>query len=243
MLRNRCLLFIFIIAASLPVFSQRTLTIRSTDTRVQVEKVADSSFVFLYPELMDAVIVTKDGRTSQAKLNYSMLLDEMHMQTRRGIQAVETNNLKNLEIGSATFIHRGEEGYFEVLSEGRFPLLMKRQIRVSAMPVRRGAYGGTDYTSAIDLAASIATNSGGDFNREIFLDNPSGQEMDITLRYSDYFVIEKSGQLIRLNNQRQLLRDFPEYRNELRDFIRSENINFSNQQDLVKLVNFMEEMK
>jgi len=242
MLRIHFILFIFIVATSLPALAQRTQTIRSTDTRVQVEKVADSTLVFLYPDLVDAMVTLKDGRTSQVKLNYSILLDEMHMQTRRGIEAVETRDLKKMEIGEATFIHRGEEGYFEVLADGRFPLFMKRQIRVSAMPVRRGAYGGTDYTSAIDLAASIATNSGGDFNREIFLDNPSGQEMDITLRYNDYFVIEKSGKLISVNNQRQLLRDFPEYRNELRDFVRSENINFSNRQDLMKLVKFMENL-
>lgn len=240
MIRIRYILFIFIIAASLPAFAQRTQTIRSTDTRVQVEKIADSTLVFLYPNLMDAVVSLRDGRSSQAKINYSILLDEMQMQTRRGIVAVETRDLKKLVVGEATFIHHGVEGYLEVLSEGSFPLFLKRQIRVSAMPVRRGAYGGTDYTSAIDLAASIATNSGGDFNREIFLDNPSGQEMDITLRYNEYFVIEKSGQLIRVNNQRQLLRDFPEYRNELRDFVRRENINFSSRQDLMKMVKFME---
>lgn len=240
MVHIRYILFIFIISATLPSLAQRTQTIRSTDTRVQVEKVADSTLVFLYPDLIDAVVSFRDGRSSQAKINYSILLDEMQMQTRRGIAALETRNLEKLEIGEATFIHRPDDGYLEVVSEGSFPLFMKRQIRVSAMPVRRGAYGGTDYTSAIDLAASIATNSGGDFNREIFLDNPSGQEMDITLRYNEYFVIEKGGQLIRVNNQRQLLRDFPEYRNELRDFVRRENTNFSSRQDLIKMVKFME---
>lgn len=243
-MRNYHLPFLIIfLLLSHPAASQRVQTIRSTDTRVQVEKIADSTLVFLYPDMADAVVNYEDGQTIQAKLNYSILLDQMQIQTRRGILPLETKDLKTLRVENATFIHRGEEGYFEVFFEGKLSLYLKRQIIVSAMPVRRGAYGTADYTSSIDQASSIQTNSTGDFNREIFLENPSGQEMDITLRYNEHFIIEKGGTLVRVNNARQLQRDFPEYRNELRDFLRGENINFSNRQHLVKLVKFMEDLK
>ena len=224
------------------VFAQRSQTILTTEARVQVDKIADSSLVFLYPTLKEARVTLKNGDLTQASLNYSILLDEMHMQTRRGIQAVETRDLKKIEIEGSTFVFKEGNGYFEVLLEGRYPLYLKRNIRTSALPVRRGAYGGTDHTSAIDLASNIQTTNN-HHGSEIFLENPSGQELEIILRYQEFFFFEKDGTLLRVNNARQLQRDFPEHRNELRDFMRSESINFSNRQDLLKLGKFMEGLK
>jgi phage tail sheath protein FI len=239
MLHIRCILFILIIAAYLPALAQRTQTIRSTQTKVNVETVADTSLVFLFPVLKEARLFFKDGKTSEARLNYSIINDKMQIQTHRGILPLETDQLESVVVEGSTFIYHKEGGYMEVLSEGSIPLFMKREIKVSVLPVRRGAYGGTDHTSAIDVVSSITTTTG-DHGQTIYLENPGGQEMDITLRYNEYFTIEKDGRKIRINNARQLQRDLPEYRNELRDFLRRENINFSSRRDLVKLVKFME---
>ena len=63
--------------------------------------------------------------------------------------------------------------------------------------------------------------------------------MDITLRYNEYFVIGKGESLVKISNQRQLLRDFPEFRNELRNFVRNEKTNFTKPEDLIKLVEYL----
>lgn len=236
-----CGSFFLICLLCIPTWSiaQRSQNIRTSGMRVQVEELADSAIAYLYDGLKEAVITYKDGSTSNTSLNYSVLLDEFQMKTRRGIEALNFRDLEKLEVEGSIFIYLPEAGYLEVLNQGKHPLYHKRLVRVSTMPVRRGAYGGTDYTSAIDVAATYSTESTGDYNRQIYLDNPSGQEMDITLRYNEYFLIGKGETLMKVSNQRQLLRDFPEYRNELRDFIRKENTNFSNPRGLIKLVKYM----
>lgn len=242
-MKNLRLQFLILVLFSGQVtMSQQVQTIRTTETRIQVEKIADSSMVYLFPELVEARIILKDGRTTQAKINYNILLDIIEIQTRTGMNALETRSIKKVEIGETELIFREGEGFLEVLSEGRFPLLLKRQIRVSAMPVRRGAFGGTDHASSIDVLSTLSTTDGLR-GQTIMLENPGGQEMEISLRYNESFAIFKGDQLVRLNNARQLQRDFPEYRNELRDFLRRENINFSNRFDLMKLLMFMNNLK
>lgn len=218
---------------------QRTQTIRSTASRVQVETLADSSLVFLFPYLADAEITLKNGRTNPAKVNYNILLDRMEIQTRGSIFQLETNNLESLKVQGATFVFRKGKGFFEVIAEGKLPLLMKREIRVTAQPVRRGAYGGNDRASSIEVLSNFSVTDGS-FGQTITLDNPGGQELEIILRYNEYFVIEKENQLLRLTTARQLQRDFPEFSAELREFIRRENTQFSNRTDLLKLVRFIE---
>ncbi len=232
-------LLIFLVFFCQHVIAQRTQTIRSTASRVQVETLADSTLVFLFPGLVDAEITLKNGRTNPAKINYNILLDRMEIQTRGSIFQLETNNLERIKAEGSTFVFRTGKGFFEVLSGSSLPLYLKREIRVTAQPVRRGAYGGNDRASSIEVLSNFSV-SDGNFGQTITLDNPGGQELEITLRYNEYFVLEKGNQLIRLTNARQLQRDFPEYSHGLRDFMRHENINLSNRNDLLKLVKFLE---
>lgn len=232
-------LLVFLFGISSMSFGQRSQNIRTSSSRVQVEELADSSLVFLYGEMKPGVITYYDGSTSEVLLNYSILLDRFEFQSHRESGHLNFRGLSKLDVEGTSFIYHHQEGFLEVVEQGKYPLYLKRLIRVSSMPVRRGAYGGTDHTSAIDIASNITTESSGDFDRQIFLDNPSGQEMDITLRYNEYFVIGKGESLVKISNQRQLLRDFPEFRNELRNFVRNEKTNFTKPEDLIKLVEYL----
>lgn len=232
-------LVIFLSFPSLSL-AQRSQNIRTSGTSVQVEALADSSLAFLYDGLKTATISFKDGSTSEVRLNYSILLDQFQVETRRGIYPFNPMGVVKMVVEGATFIHHPQEGYLEWVEQGNFPLYLKRLIRVSSTPLRKGAYSGVDHTSSIDVLTSISTQSSGDFDRHILLTNPSGQEMEINLRYDQYFLIGKGESLVKITNQRQLLRDFPEYRNQLREFIRREATNFSKPDDLVKLVKYLE---
>lgn len=224
------------------VVGQRTQKITTSASRIKVEALADSSLVYLFPGLVDAEVTLQSGRTNPAKINYNILLDRMEIQTRGGILQLETNNIVNLKAEGSTFVFRKGKGFLEEISGGDLPLYLKREIRVSAQPIRRGAYGGNDRTSSIEVLTNFSV-SDGSFGQTITLENCGGQEMEIILRANEYFAIEKGDQMIRLNNARQLQRDLPQYGSALRDFLRNENINFSNRTDLIKLVNFLESSK
>ena len=218
--------------------AQRFQTISIAEEKVLLEEVADSSLIFLFEGIEQAVITLDNGTPYTASINYNILGDAMQTQTRRGIQTIDPHQVNRVELAGSVFIHHWEEGYLEVLSEKRFPLFLKRTIQISAVPVVRGAYGTKDHTSSIDQACYITTGPSGEF----YLTNSTGKEMDITLRYNEYFLIGKDERLLKISNQRQLLRDFPEYRNQIRDFLRKKNFNFQDSDDLKKLLTFLEEL-
>jgi hypothetical protein len=234
----RIVFLISLMMVSWASLAQKSQTITLSGDKARVEEVADSSLVYLFPALEQALITLSNGTTYMANINYNILGDAMQIQTRRGLQTLDPLQLSQLEVAGSTFIYHRDEGYLEVLFKGKFPLYKKRGIQVSAVPVVRGAYGSKDYTSSIDQASYIQTGPRGEF----YLLNNSGQEIDITLRYDEFFLIGKGDNLVKISNQRQLLRDFPEYRNELRDYLRKENTDFSNPEDLDKLVGFLESL-
>ena len=232
----RIVFLIGLLTAAHVSLAQKSQTIRMMAGEVLVEEVADSSLVLLYPSFLEAVITHTNQSTYTANLNYNILADAMQIQNRRGIQTLNPKDFSHIVLAGSTFIRHAEEGYLEVLASGKFPLYHKRRINVSAQPVVRGAYGTIDHTSSIDQASYIRTGPTGEF----YLTNDSSREIEITLRYDEYYLIRKGENLVKINNQRQLLRDFSEYRNELRDFLRQENVDFSNPASLIRLVHFME---
>ncbi|MEE4177466.1 MAG: hypothetical protein V2I46_08150 [Bacteroides sp.] len=218
--------------------AQKSQSIRLVGGQVAVEEVADSSLIFLFPAMQEAEITHTNGSTYTASVNYNILGDVIEIQTRRGIQIIDPTEFSKMKVKGSTFIHLPDVGYLEVLSEGKLPLYQKRSINVSARPVVRGAYGTIDNTSSIDQATYIHTGPSGEF----YLLNSSNQEIEITLRYNEKFMIGKDKTLVEVKNQRQLLRDFPEFRKELRDFIQKKNTDFSNPSHLTELVMFLEQL-
>lgn len=66
--------------------------------------------------------------------------------------------------------------------------------------------------------------------------------MEVTLRYTESFFIEKNGHLGPVGNRRQFLREFSDFRTELRSYIRQHDIDFDKPGDLIRLVEYLEHL-
>jgi len=230
---------IFILLWMNDVCAQTRQTFRSTDAKINVEEMADPALVFLNDDFRQASIHFPGSRTDETKLRYNILLDQMQFVSRRGqVQNISVSPVfEFIDLDGKTFVYDAREGYLELLHPGEIPLYQKRSIRVTAQPIKRGAYGGTDHTSAIDGVGHYQIDS-----RVVSLDNPGGQEMEVTLRYTESFFIEKNGHLGPVGNRRQFLREFSNFRTELRSYIRQHDINFDKPGDLIRLVEYLEHL-
>lgn len=224
---------VMIIPVSLAQKSQ-TLTLKGE--QILLEEAADSSLIYLFPGMESARVTLTNGETFSANINYNILADEMKTQARRGIQTIDPRQVVLVEVAGSFFTYHQGEGYVEIKYEGKFPLFQKRRIQISAIPLVRGPYQTKDRTSSIDQATYIQTGPSG----QLYLLNRSDGELEVTLRFNEYFLIGKGETLVKVTNQRQLLRDFPENRRELRDYLRRENTDLSKPEDLLKLVKFLE---
>ncbi len=220
-------------------FTQTRQTIHSSDPQVNIEEMAEPSLLFLQEDFEDARIIFSDGEIREQKLRYHILLDEMQFLSRRGqVQNLSKRpSFERIELGGEEFIYEEEAGYLQVLREGEVSLFRKRETRIDARPVKRGAYGGVDHISSIDVVHNFDTRLG-----KVRLDNPGGQELEINLRYVETFLFEKNGERTAIGNRRQLLRAFPDHRSELRSFVRSNDIDFDNPDDLFRLAEFLEKL-
>lgn len=237
----RALPFLLSLLVILPAASQSQTrqTFRVSGAEIDVERHAEPAFLYLHKDFVPALIVFPDGREQEAELRYHIMLDEMQFLSRRG----EVQNLsrrppfQRIEMESGSFLHHHEEGYLEVLHDDRLALYHKRAVRVNAQPIKRGAYGSTDPTAAIESVDRFQVDG-----RVATLENPGGGEMEVSLRYVEYFFLAVDGELTQINNQRQFIRTFREHRSQLRSFIGEYDIDFDEPADMVRLVQYLEDL-
>ncbi len=230
-------------SGSLTAQERQRQTIRTSAAEINVCALANDDLQFLYPEKTKGTVYYSDGSIPEYEMNYNFLLDEMHYLTRRGrVHALQVRpRFDKIVINDKIFVYDVEEGYLEKLHTGNTSLYMKREVNVSTLPVKRGAYGTTDHTSSI--AQTTIHQPGAEFHvREVRLANPRGQELDITLRYNEYFIFEKNGEKTRINNRRQASRKYSDHRSEIRTFTRQNNIDFDDKEDMLKLAEYIESL-
>lgn len=217
-------------------------TIQTSATEINVTELANEDMQLLYPERKSGLIYFSDGNISEYEMNYNFLLDEVHFLTSRGrVHALQRiPSYDKLVIKDRTFIWNNDLGYIELLHEGKNNLYLKRHVNINTLPVSRGAYGTTDHTSRIQQA-TIEQTAAYQVS-EVRVGNPNAQELEITLRYSEYFLFEKDGEKTRVNNHRQLGRLFSDHSSEIRSFARQNNIDFDNPEDMIKMAEFIDSL-
>ena len=216
-------------------------TIRTSSSEINIGALVDDDLQLLYPEKTKGEVHYSNGEFEVYDMNYNILLDEIHYLTRRGrSHSLQANPpFDKVLINDKVLIYDEQLGFLEQLHSGKNNLYLKHEVNISTLPVRRGAYGTTDHTSSIDVA-TIQQPGAQNHVSEVRLSNPEAQELEITIRYNDYFVFEKNGELNRINNRRQLLRMFSDHSSDIRTFIRQNDIDFDNKGDMVKLAKYIE---
>ncbi len=242
---NRLMYLIIVVLFLLPagngVAQQRSESIRSTASAVQLEKVASHEIQNLFPDFVEANIYA-GGRHTKRPLNYNLLYDQFYFEDRRGNRALDNLALlDSIRIGEYLFGFVGGHGFFELVTvNDSGSLLRKHTLDITSDVVAVGAFGTTDRTASIDAMQSFVGVAEGELlDRKILLENSGGQEMRITLRRQEVYHVINDGIPVAVHSRRTLLREFSEHRSELRTFLRQNNIDFDRTEDMIKLTAFL----
>lgn len=183
---------------------------------------------FLLSELHPAKISFKDGSVINARMNYNILSEKMIFEKdNKVLDLVNTAKIDTVFLPGRKFIPM-DNIFIEVFNGSAIPLFT--QFKGDLIPPGKpSGYGGTSQTSSIE---SIATIYGGAQSYNLKL--PS----DYTVRLTVINWIRLNGKMEKFISERQFLKLFKSKETEIRKFIKTNNTDFNNRNDIVKLLAF-----
>jgi hypothetical protein len=202
-----------------------------------IKTVLSSKTQYLLDEFTDGIVYYETGSTSRGKLNYNLLLDEMHfISPNKEVLAISNPATINfISIGNRVFMYNPNHGYTEVVYNGDIKLLVTRKVEVKAKPVEhRGAYGETSSSAAVATTKRV----GGITNVQ-FGDANTIVEGEVL--YKENFLLQdKSKKIYYINSLKAFERVAgKKNRDAIRGYIKSENINLELVEDLFKLTKYL----
>lgn len=168
----------------------------------------------------------KSGATSNQRLNYNLLTKEMIFDNNGTYLAVaHPEEVDTVVIGNRVFVPV-DKGFYEVLWEGSYPLLVEHTCKIKEQGSQTG-YGGNSNTTAATPLKSLLNDNGA-----YKLRLPDNFQLITGKSYYLY----KNGKYNKTNGAQQFVKLFPEKEAEIKQWIESHHTNFSKQPDVIALV-------
>jgi hypothetical protein len=203
------------------------LFVISTSVASSQEQEKDISH-YIFPSFTKGKILLKTGITKEVMINYNSVTEEMIFEANgTKLALANPEYVDTIYISGKKFITAGAT-YYEVLESLRIPLLV-RHLCTLLPPGKESGYGGTSETSSI-MTTSTMYVSGRIYEMKL----PDGYRI---LPYME-FVLKKDNEYIRIFNVNQVIKCFPEKKNDIRAFAKTNETSFKKEEDVRKLIEF-----
>jgi hypothetical protein len=187
---------------------------------------------FRYPAFTPGKVFFKDDTYTGSRLNYNILYGEVQfIQKNDTLSIANTRDIKFVTIESDTFYF--DKGYVEIVFDmGKSKLGVKQFVKMVDKQTQ-AAYGMTSSVSATDSYNSIPSSSG-------YYSLTVNEDIRVRQVKDFYLGSEKDGfQLIR---KKLVLEMFPESEDEIKQYLKNNDVNFNNGSDLMKLCLFLKDL-
>lgn len=245
-MKYKALPVIALIFFSVTVYSQtlRT-TFRTSDQNINLENHASQDYFYLYNDYKKGVVYFPDGYM-ETVFNLDLFRNHMLTKNSKGKPKVLNPHSKkpdSIRVGDQLFIYDNTHGFVELLKhEEDYTYFIKYRTDYRAEELSPGAYGSAPTTSSTQRVSVQAIQSGTGYDRQpLTLQNRSSNEVRITLTSGPVFLVKNNNEYTEVKSRRDLRRQFSLSRRDVRRFTRSENINFDERLDIIKLTSFIED--
>jgi hypothetical protein len=226
------LLILYTCSFSLLAQESKTIRIKSGEDPARVIPIADK---YRFTTFTDGKIYYLNS-ISAGKLNYSILLGEIHFidQKQDTLSLANENLIKKVTIGETNFYYAKEKGYVEEIADFSNIKLGISQIIHMVNSEKEGAYDQSTGVAAIRSYKSLATG------------NSSLQSLqlkgDILLaKRINYFLIDQNSR-IHVANKNNFLKVYAKHKKTIAAYIKQEMIDFKSEKDLRKLLSFCNQL-
>ena len=196
---------------------------------IQIEK----NLKYYYPEFYKGKIQFVNGKKADSKLNYDLLNEEMHFINSAGDTLALSNmgEIKEITIGDDLFYYKN--GFLKVVVEMSNIKLASKQKRSTEVIGMKGAYGEKLDGSSVANYTNLMTK---DF-AAIKLKTGNLGYGDLAI---DYYISGPENNFI-LANRKNFYKLMPNKKDLLNEFFKKNEIDFSNQTDLIKFMAYVNE--
>lgn len=180
---------------------------------------------FLFPTFTKSLVKMKDGRQLTATLNYNMVDEEMIFDQKGVYMALEKpQEIDTIYLQNRKFVP-ADKAFYEVIVNGNVPVFIQHKSRYAPVGSTT-AYGIKTQTLG---PSSVRTVSVGNQVRQI--DVPENVEVSPATVYW----VKAGDKMDKFTNERQFLKLFPANEDKLKEFIKSNKIDFKSREDLIRL--------
>ncbi len=187
---------------------------------------------YLFPDFTNGIVKMKTGPVHNLKMNYNTITEKMVFEKDgKLLDMINIESVDTIYLQKKVFVPV-KHVFFEVLVNAPVSLFVQHKSSLIE-PGSPSGYGGTSQTSNIKNISSVRL-VGGTYNLEL----PS----DFTVNPSPLFWIRKNNSLSGFSNRRQFLKIFSGESDRIEKFLEQNRIKVENQNDLIKLVNYCNEV-
>jgi hypothetical protein len=195
-----------------------------TDIQTQAQ---NDTVRYVFPEFAMGSVKMKNGQTEITLMNYNELTEEM-LFIKEGVtlalDSIET--IDTITIESRVFVPH-QKIFLELLVKGPLSLFVQHKCNAVSAGNPSG-YGETTETGAAKSASSVYY--AGTTLKKLKL---SG---DYHITDNTQFWIRRKGNFYKSNTGSQIIKVFPEKANEIKHFIKENNLNLKNTNDMITLI-------
>ena len=171
---------------------------------------------FLFREFSPAKVIMKNGSRSGAMMNYNMVTEKMvYSKNEQLYDMINTELVDTIYLNNSVFVPVGRI-FHEVLAAGLLSFYVQHKANLMSAGAPAG-YGGTSQVSNSKTLNSVEL-SGGYYNLEL--------PKDFTVSNASVYWIRKDKEYESFVTERQFLKLFPEYEDNLKQFIKKNRVKF-----------------
>jgi hypothetical protein len=199
----------------------------------EILDVLSTSDIMYYPVFTIGNVFRKDGSKVDARLNYNLLVDEMHFIAPAGdtLALANEESIRYIAIGKDTFVF-SNGGYLRVIANGGRAKLALKQTWVIADSRQVGPYNTTNTSSAITTYTSY-TRAGSLYGLTI--------NADLELKNTEqYYMGNEFNHFVQVNKKNTITL-FPESE-RLEAYFKENKVDFKSEADLTKLTMYLSQV-
>ena len=204
-----------------------TITVKAGTSFSESVSITD---LYEYPQFVYGKVFFRQGDSTVARLNYQRLSDAMQFIDFKGdtLDIAYAGTIKFFRINNDIFYY--DDGYVKLIKDNNtVKLAEKKTLRVSGRN-KIGAYDMASPTSAITNYGSLIDQ------KAIYKLVP--REDIILKRKTEYYLGDKYNHFV-LANKKNLLRLYSKQEGPITRYLKENNVDFNNKEDLEKLLQFL----
>jgi hypothetical protein len=187
---------------------------------------------YLFPDFTVCVVKLKNGATDNMVANYNTVTEKMAFKKDDIIYGMASIHLVDtIIINDRRFVPAGEV-FYEVIVNAPVSAFIQHKSKLIP-PGKPVGYGGTSKTAKVE-SYSYLPEKGGIYKVEI----PD----DFEIKPSPVYWVRKDDTMTSFQNKRQFAKIFAEKSDEIEAFLNQNKIKIENSDDLVRLVNYCNEI-